>query len=84
MQPNNICKECGKAYAKVPRRCMCGCYFIKQEIKQETQKTNSLLCHFIENGKQCPEIGSVTFKTKSTDWYCGPHAQFLREQSYKR
>jgi hypothetical protein len=84
VKPINICQECGKVYAKIPKRCMCGWYFIKQEVQQETPKINSSLCHFIENGEQCPEAGSVTFKTKSTNWYCSPHAQLLREQSFKR
>lgn len=84
MRPNNICQECGKVYAKVPKRCMCGWYFLKQEIKPEIAAIDSSLCQFIENGEQCSEAGSVTFKTKGTNWYCSPHAQLLREQSFIR
>lgn len=80
MQSINTCHECGKRYPKPPKQCMCGWHF----TKQEPERNDPLLCQFFMNGEQCKELGTVSFRTKGSDWYCGDHARMLREESYKR
>ena len=80
MKPNNVCMECGKVYSKVPKRCMCGCYF----TQENTRKIDKSKCHYFTNGEQCIDPGTVTFWARSNDWFCGFHARKLREESFKR
>ena len=80
MKPNNICQECGKKYARPPTRCMCGWYFVKSDAPNNDRS----LCQFFTNGRQCEDLGSITFQTRGKDYYCGFHARMLREESFKR
>lgn len=79
MTSSNVCLECRKTYDKVPKRCMCGWYFVKPEIVSN----DSRLCQDFTNGKQCKEVGSVSFKGIGEGWFCSGHAHMLREKSFK-
>lgn len=81
MRANNVCEECGKVHPKPPKKCMCGWIFIKAEVQQN----NPFLCQFFfPNGKQCQELGSVSYRARGKDYYCSKHASELREESFKR
>lgn len=81
MKLNNVCQECGKRHSKVPKQCMCGWFF----IKEDAQLNDPSLCQFIHsNGKQCEESGRIAISPKSSNWYCRLHYELMREESYKR
>lgn len=78
---SNVCQVCGKKYPKPPKKCMCGWFF----TKQEKQRNDPSLCQFFfPNGEQCSELGTTSFRTRGSDYYCGDHVQILRDESYKR
>jgi hypothetical protein len=80
MDTNNVCPDCKKSYEKMPERCICGWYLVKEN---KSNKDNGRCLYFEESGR-CKELGSVALRAKSHDWYCGDHARKLREESYQR
>lgn len=80
MRSSNVCHECGKRYSVQPKQCMCGWYF----RAQEPERNDSSLCQYFTNGEQCKELGSLSFRARGNDWYCGEHARMLRDESFKR
>ncbi|OGT63256.1 MAG: hypothetical protein A3E85_06090 [Gammaproteobacteria bacterium RIFCSPHIGHO2_12_FULL_45_12] len=79
MKVSKVCQECGKRYPTPPKQCMCGWHFT-----MEVESNDPAFCQYFSNGRQCEELGSVTFSARSKDWYCGDHARMLREESFKR
>ena len=80
MDTTNVCPDCKKTYEKMPKRCICVWY----GIKEASNNIDRNRCGFFEVDGQCDLTGSVALRSKSQDWYCGEHARKLREESYKR
>ena len=82
MTASNMCPDCKKTYSKMPSRCICGWYLTNETV---STKTNSIACQFVKaDGSQCAEVGSVSFRIRGSEWFCGEHVRKLREESYTR
>ena len=77
---NNSCPDCKKSYDKKPTRCACGWYL----INEKKLNTNKFICHFVEFGKRCESTSSVALSPRDDKWFCGPHAERVRDDRYKK
>jgi len=80
MYPKNICPDCKKTYTKLPASCPCGWYF----LKDKENNLDKSKCHYLINGKQCNQVGSVSISVRGNEWFCSFHADEMREKSYQR
>jgi hypothetical protein len=77
---NNTCPDCKKTYDKKPTRCVCGWYL----VSENKANISKFICHFMEFEKKCEDPGTVALSPHDTEWFCGPHAERVRNDRYQK